>query len=67
MPSFQNATVEAKANIYFDGKVVSHTVTLADGSGKALVIILHSGDYHFGTAAAELMDIISVNCEVVLD
>ena len=66
MTSFQNVTVDAKANVYFDGKVVSHTVHFPDGSRKTLGLI-YSGKYHFGTAGAERMEIISGDCEVVLD
>lgn len=66
MSSFQNVTVDAKANVYFDGKVVSHTVHFPDGSRKTLGLI-YPGKFHFGTAAPERMEIISCNCEVVLD
>ena len=34
MTSFSNVTVDAKANVYFDGKVVSHTVHFPDGPRK---------------------------------
>ncbi len=61
---FSNVTALAKANIYFDGKVVSHTIRFADGSKKTLGVIF-PGSYHFGTAAAECMDIGS--CSYVLD
>jgi uncharacterized protein YaiE (UPF0345 family) len=63
---FQNVTAVAKANIYFDGKVVSHTILLADGSKKTLGLI-YPGTYHFGTAAAERMEIIAGACRVKLD
>jgi uncharacterized protein YaiE (UPF0345 family) len=66
MSSFQNVTVDAKANVYFDGKVVSHTVHFADGSRKTLGLI-YPGKFHFGTAAPERMEIIAGNCEVILD
>ena len=66
MSSFQNVTVDAKANVYFEGKVVSHTVHFADGSRKTLGLI-YPGTFHFGTAAPERMEIIAGNCEVVLD
>ena len=66
MSSFQNVTVDAKANVYFDGKVVSHTIHFADGSRKTLGLI-YPGKYHFGTAAPERMEIIAGACEVVLD
>lgn len=66
MTSFQNVSADAKANIYFDGKVVSHTIHFTDGSRKTLGLI-YPGEYHFGTAAAERMEIISGKCSVVLD
>lgn len=36
---FNNVTVVAKANVYFDGKVVSHTVLFPDSSKKTLGMI----------------------------
>jgi uncharacterized protein YaiE (UPF0345 family) len=65
-PSFSNVTVDTKANIYFDGRVVSHTIRFADGSKKTAGLI-YAGEYHFGTAAAERMEIIAGECSVVLD
>ncbi len=66
MPSFQNVTVDAKANVYFDGKIASHTVHFADGSSKTLGLI-YPGEFHLGTAAPERMEIISGDCKVVID
>jgi uncharacterized protein YaiE (UPF0345 family) len=66
MSSFTNVTVDAKANVYFDGNVVSHTVHFADGTKKTLGLI-YPGKYHFGTAAPERMEIIAGACEVTLD
>lgn len=66
MSSFSNVTVEAKANVYFDGRVVSHTVHFTDGTKKTLGLI-YPGKYHFGTAAPERMEIIAGACQVVLD
>jgi uncharacterized protein YaiE (UPF0345 family) len=66
MSSFTHVTVDAKANVYFDGKVVSHTVHFADGSRKTLGLI-YPGTYHFGTAAPERMEIIAGSCRVRLD
>ena len=63
---FENVTVHAKANIYFDGKVVSHSIVLEDGSKKTLGII-YPGSYHFNTEQAEKMEIIAGDCKVVLD
>lgn len=58
---FKKVTVETKANLYFDGGVVSHTVRFADGSRKTLGII-RAGDYSFGTDAAENMAIVDGTC-----
>lgn len=64
--TFANVTVTAKANVYFEGKVVSHSILLADGEKKTLGLI-YPGTYHFGTAAAELMEITAGSCTVTLD
>jgi uncharacterized protein YaiE (UPF0345 family) len=66
MTSFSNVTVDAKANVYFDGRVVSHTVHFAEGTKKTLGLIF-PGKFHFGTAAPERMEIIAGVCEVLLD
>ena len=63
---FRNVTAVAKANIYFDGRVVSHTIVLPDGSRKTLGLI-YAGPYHFGTDKAERMEIVAGACTVKLD
>ncbi len=63
---FKGVTVVAKANVYFDGKVVSHTILLADGSRKSVGVIF-PGAFHFGTDKAERMEITAGVCEVKLD
>jgi uncharacterized protein YaiE (UPF0345 family) len=62
MSQFENVTVVKKANIYFAGKVVSHTVLFADGSKKTLGI-MQPGDYEFNTGAPEIMEILSGELE----
>lgn len=63
---FQNVTAHAKANVYFDGKVISHTIVTASGERKTLGVIL-PGSYHFGTEAPELMEIAGGACSHVID
>ncbi len=63
---FTNVTARAIANLYFDGKVVSHGVTLEDGTTKTFGVIF-PGSYHFGTEKAERMEITAGACSVVLD
>jgi uncharacterized protein YaiE (UPF0345 family) len=63
---FANVTVHAKANVYFEGRVISHTIILPGGERKTLGVIL-PGSYHFGTKLAERMEIVQGEAEVVLD
>jgi len=65
MSQFTNVTVIKKANVYFDGKVVSRTVVFADGSKKTLGI-MQPGEYEFNTGDKELMEIISGKLAVAL-
>jgi len=66
MHTFPNVTVDAKANVYFDGRVVSHTILFQDGTKKTLGLI-YPGKFHFGTAAPERMEIIAGRCNIILD
>lgn len=63
---FVGVTAVTKANVYFDGNVVSHAIIFPDGSKKTLGIIF-PGKYHFGTKAAEVMQIVAGSCKVKLD
>jgi purine/pyrimidine-nucleoside phosphorylase len=63
---FAGVTVVTKANVYFDGNVVSHTVLLANNAKKTLGLI-RPGSYHFNTGAAERMEIVAGDCNVTLD
>lgn len=63
---FENVTASAKANIYFDGKVISHGIVTQSGEKKSFGVIF-PGEYQFGTEAAERMEITSGECEVQLD
>ena len=62
---FDNVSVVAKANVYFDGKVVSHTVLLAGGVKKTVGLI-YPGQFTFNTGAPEVMEIIAGACQVRL-
>ena len=53
---FRGVTALTKANVYFEGKVVSHTLLFPDGSKKTLGLI-YPGQYHFGTDKAERMEL----------
>src|SRR6188508_2385262 len=64
--SFSNVTIHTKANVYFDGRVVSHTVLFPSGEKKTLGLI-YPGVYHFGTGVPERMEITAGECFVSLD
>ena len=59
-------TVATQANVYFDGKCVSHTVTLADGVRKSVGVILPA-TLTFNTGAPEIMECVAGSCEYKLD
>jgi hypothetical protein len=63
---FDKVTVLTKANVYFDGKVVSHTVLFPDSSKKTIGLV-YPGTFHFGTDKAERMEITTGQCRVKLD
>lgn len=65
MSQLDQVSVVKKANIYFDGKCVSHSVLLADGTRKTLGVIFPS-TLTFTTGAPETMEIVAGQCRVKL-
>ncbi len=61
MSQFDNISVIKKANVYFDGKCVSHTVQFADGTRKSVGVILPAS-LTFNTAAPEIMECVAGAC-----
>ena len=61
MSQFDNVAVIKKANVYFDGKCVSHTVQFADGSKKTLGVILPA-TLTFNTGVPEVMETVAGAC-----
>jgi uncharacterized protein YaiE (UPF0345 family) len=59
------ASVATKANVYFDGKCVSHGITLADGTKKSVGVILPA-TLTFNTGAPEVMECVAGACEYKL-
>lgn len=62
---FDQVSVVKKANIYFDGKCVSHTIHLPDGTQKTLGVIMPSS-LRFETRAPERMELVAGECRVKL-
>lgn len=60
-----NASITAKANVYFDGKCVSHSFTTAEGIKKSVGVVLPS-TLTFGTGVAEIMECVAGSCEYKL-
>lgn len=59
------ATIQTRANVYFDGKCVSHSIELADGSKKSVGVILPAA-LTFNTGAPEVMEVVDGACRVRL-
>ncbi|MFI4940677.1 MAG: pyrimidine/purine nucleoside phosphorylase [Burkholderiales bacterium] len=62
---FDHVSVVKQANIYFDGKCVSHTVIFPDASKKTLGVIFPS-TLKFNTGAPETMELNSGKCRIRL-
>jgi hypothetical protein len=65
MSQFDLVSVVKQANIYFDGKCVSHTVLFADGTKKTIGVIFPSL-LVFNTGLPEIMEINAGKCKVKL-
>jgi purine/pyrimidine-nucleoside phosphorylase len=63
--TIHNASITTKANVYFDGKCVSHSFTNAEGVKKSVGVVLPSS-LTFGTGAAEIMECVAGSCEYKL-
>ena len=55
---YTGVTVATKANVYFDGKCVSHSITLADGTKKSVGVVLPA-TLTFNTGAPEIMECVA--------
>ncbi|MEO6421564.1 MAG: pyrimidine/purine nucleoside phosphorylase [Candidatus Nitrotoga sp.] len=64
MPQFDNVSVVKKANVFFDGKCVSHSVLFPDGKRKTLGVIMPGSQVTFNVKTSELMEITSGTCQV---
>jgi purine/pyrimidine-nucleoside phosphorylase len=63
--SIAGVTVATQANVYFDGKCVSHGITLADGTKKSVGVVLPA-TLTFNTGAPEIMECVAGDCEYKL-
>ena len=63
--SIDNVSITTQANIYFDGKCVSHGITLADGSKRTVGVVLPA-TLTFNTGAPEIMECVAGSCDYKL-
>ncbi|MBE7325879.1 pyrimidine/purine nucleoside phosphorylase [Nocardioides sp. Y6] len=63
--TYENVTLDPRANVYFDGACVSHTFFTADGTRKSAGVILPAS-LEFGTGAPEVMELHTGACRVKL-
>lgn len=61
---FDNVSVVKKANVFFDGKCVSHSVLFPDGTRKTVGVIMPGSQLTFNVGTPELMEITGGECEV---
>jgi uncharacterized protein YaiE (UPF0345 family) len=59
-----NVSVGKKANVFFDGKCVSHSVFFPDGARKTVGVILPNSKLTFNVDSPELMEISGGECQV---
>lgn len=65
MTKLENISMIKEANVYFEGKVTSRAIFLADGSKQTLGIMM-PGEYTFDTQEAELMEMMSGDLSIRL-
>ena len=61
-PVISNVSVATQANVYFDGRCVSHSLSLPDGTKKSVGVVLPM-EQRFNTAQAEVMECVAGSCE----
>ena len=64
MSQFNNVSVVKKANVFFDGKCVSHSVLFADGTRKTVGVVLPNSQLTFNVSTPELMEMTGGECQV---
>ena len=61
MSQYDNISIVKQANVYFDGKCVSHTIQFADGTKKSVGVVLPS-TLTFNTGVPEIMETVAGAC-----
>jgi len=61
-----SVSITTQANVFFDGKCISHAITYADGTKKSVGVILPA-TLTFNTGVPEIMECVAGSCEYKLD
>ena len=61
----EGVSATPQANVYFDGKCVSHGITFPDGTQKSVGVVLPA-TLTFSTGAPEIMECVAGSCEYKL-
>ena len=64
--TIDGVSVKTQANVYFEGKCVSHSLTLPNGTQLSVGVILPA-TLTFSTGAPEIMECVAGSCEYKLD
>jgi purine/pyrimidine-nucleoside phosphorylase len=59
--TLSHLSVTTRANVYFDGKCISHSLEDAEGRKLSVGVVLPA-ELKFGTAAAETMECVAGEC-----
>lgn len=62
---YSGVELKTAANVYFDGKCVSHSFVTADGTHKSVGVVLPSR-LTFGTGKPEIMECVAGSCRYLL-
>src|SRR5690606_6111249 len=62
---YSGVELQTAANVYFDGKCVSHNFVTADGNHKSVGVVLPA-KLTFGTSKPEIMECVGGGCRYLL-
>ena len=62
---YSGVELQTAANVYFDGKCVSHNFVTADGNSKSVGVVLPA-KLTFGTGKPEIMECVKGSCRYLL-
>ena len=64
--TIDGVSIHTQANVFFEGKCISHAITTANGTKLSVGVILPA-TLTFNTGAPEVMECVAGSCEYKLD